>query len=416
MKRYLSLLLIVALLPMCLAVPAMADEVDSSLFNLLDYGFCVSDFTNRWVDLEPGKRYFYGPLGLYDELTYEYMDIIFYTDCEFTNLEFSRTIPNVVDLGDGFYRVSGIHGQNQPYFSMNIVSGTFLEIAAWFVSPDSVSAETTAVSGYGTAYGQTNKNISVSFPSGTTHSSWDYTGSEDYYYMDLNGQFTVQFSFPNWKAYDVLDLQLGFICEDINSVAGFFGNEVLDIEVVPFDNSTWNGQYLIFVTIDTSSLDRTSSNNPSIIISGTGDIECTNSVVIRYASGKTLIPNPSLWSHWFSSLNRWLTSGFKSVTDAINHWGQQIVDVINPDVDSGVMNDQLQDTLGQLGNVGAAMDGIARPDFNQIDFDMISRVPSSGLAFMSRLVNIVYNNEVVGPLMLIFLTMGLASFVIFGRR
>lgn len=330
-KRIISLVLILSLLPACLAVPALADENAESIWvNVLDYGL-PEGYSSNYISLNSSENRlrlsYSNPSGNY---FYNY-DIVFRTDASNPRIGVYSSYLTVVSLGDGLYRAFGSHNyqSSEAYFIFLYDSGTFLEVLSFKASTLPSQSYSTTVSGNGVAYGQTNKTISVIYPSGPTYSSWDYSSAEDFYYMDLNGQFNVQFTFTDWKKYDRLDLQLGFICQDIQSVSGYLGNQVLDLEVSYFDNGNWNGQYFVFVSVDISNIDRTSNLVPTIIIAGNGHIDMTNSVVIRYASGHVNFSSPNVTSYWFSNLYSWLSSGFSSVTSGLVSLGSNISSYIS---------------------------------------------------------------------------------------
>ena len=111
-----------------------------------------------------------------------------------------------------------------------------------------------------------------------------------------------------------------------------------------------------------------------------------------------------------------IASWFTENINAISVWGQNIVDAIVGNRDGSQLQDDLNNAVGGLQQAGQAMDSVQRPDIGQFNFDVSALVPTSGVSAVGSLVGLVYQNQVFGPIMLMFFTLSLAAFVIFGRR
>lgn len=108
-----------------------------------------------------------------------------------------------------------------------------------------------------------------------------------------------------------------------------------------------------------------------------------------------------------------------SILDAINNWGQQIVDAIGggftTDKTPDEFEEKLDDTLTQLGAAGDAMANVQRPDHSAIDFNVGAMVSQSGVAVLASCFSDMMAFEGLQTLVITFVTLSLAAFVLFGR-
>ena len=119
-------------------------------------------------------------------------------------------------------------------------------------------------------------------------------------------------------------------------------------------------------------------------------------------------------------MNTTQTGLLGQILDAINSWGQAIVDAVGgsfvTDQSADEFQIELDTALGDLSSAGDVMASVERPDYSSIDFNVTNMVPASGLSSVASVVNLVVGNEVLAPMIMVNVILGLASFVIFGRR
>lgn len=351
-KRYISLLLFLALLPACLAVPVMAEETtEDYFFDLLDYTSPDGSGRNTVNILDDTLVGF----SLPSRMPLRNIDIIIYSPAVISSvtayINGASSVLSVLSLGDNVYRIYGEFGENWTTFinldfDFSGYSSSYSVFYSFRLSSSVYDTYSTPVYGVGTALGQTSQSLSVSYPDGPTYDSWSYSSFDDYTYAGVHGQFSMQFVFSDWRKYDFLDLQLAFICDSITSVSAYLGNDVLPLSVNHIDKGVYAGQYLVFVTVDLSEVPRTVDNNPTIIVAGSGDYECLNQVTIRYASGSFLSNNPSDLSLFFSQLHKW----FLDQTNSINGTLVNIRSLIQ-----GYIADQTTAITNSLSSIGTSI-------------------------------------------------------------
>lgn len=118
-------------------------------------------------------------------------------------------------------------------------------------------------------------------------------------------------------------------------------------------------------------------------------------------------------------MNTTQTGLLGSILDAINSWGQAIVDAIGGGFTTEQTPDEFEEkldsTLTELGAAGDAIASVQRPDHSTIDFNVGAMIPQNGVAALASCFNDMMAFEGLQTLIITFVTMSLAAFVIFGR-
>ena len=413
MKRLLPLLLTAVILVSLFAFPVLADEVDSNWFNMLDYTYASSG--KNYITWEPtdyyeGYFFYHKPV----KLDIEFFDIIFYTDDPDPKLYNGSTYAPVINLGDGYYRTYGLDARDDEadswfFLAFHLSSGSYLEILELNVSTS--IHNTYPVTGTFTGY---NGSEGV-----FTEMSFNNTGSVTQYFTISSsdkehngGYFEGHFNFnQNWKTFDFIELDVSFGYGEIRSISCDIAGKTIPVEVSYFGYDTEHPAIVrLTVRIDLTGIDRNSLEYPILTITGNG-IAGNNLLSLHHAYGYVSIDQPSTELYFFNEIVIW----FQSIKSSIDSWGQAIIDALAPSVDVEAFNDQVSDSLGQLNEAGEVMSSVSRPDVSSVDFDVAAKVPTAGLSSIASIVTVVYENPVLGSLMLMFFTLSLAAFVIFGR-
>lgn len=330
-KRVIAMVLVVALLPCLLAVPAKAEEVDdlSSMFQVLDYGYPIG-YKSNYISLSPvdtETRFtirYANPGGHY----LYYYDIIFRTDDTSPEISSGYEWLTVVSLGNGYYRAYGRQDRSSGncYFHFNYDDGTYIEILSFKVSNVQMESYDTSVRGQGIAYASVNKTLNIHYYSGSSliQTTWNYSSFEDYSSNGYDGSYYMNFSFDEWEAYDYVDINLSIFAKDVTSVSAYFGGDAIPFEVSTYDNGTGSSIFVLAVRLDLTGLDRGSGNVPYITVTGTGFYEGTNAVTVRYANGYVLVPEPSTWSYWFTQLGGWISAQTASLISGLETLGSNV--------------------------------------------------------------------------------------------
>ena len=449
MKRYISLALILVLLPFMLATPARADT-DDSFLNVLD--FAVTDETgNNSISLVNGVAT--ASYTLPWRMSTQYVDVLFTyyeTTRQFDSVEVyhsngstllgSLTVERVNEnVWRAFGNISSTYTTRLMLrFQITGAQGTHITIYRFNISPMTNVAQPIEGECLISAPGLVDTIIYR--PTDPTNSrTWTSDG----------GSGSLLLSSDDWYLYDYLDFCV-YVKNStkVGSVVCTFDGLSVPFTVTRIPESTPDVLTSYYsIRVDLRNVNR------EIVTSSLGP--CVK-ILLMFDSGPCLVTVDSIHglvstdsvsplAFWFNQTGKWIFAQTSSITGSITGLGDningmltsmtntilgslhsignsirsgvdQIVAALSPDNDASDVNNKLQDSLGQLGDAGAVMDSISRPDMNQIDFNVTAMVPASGLSFMASIVNTVYDNDLIGPLMLIFCTMALASFLIFGRR
>ena len=384
MKRYISLILVATVLVFSLAVPSYAAE--SPWFNLLDY-CSPNDSGSNLVDISSSGTEisfdYKGTLGYVDFTVMFYS--VFEAGAKLLSGNISRNL-TAIKLDDYTWRFYGsmdlrsTDGFRIQFLNIGNTKVQFLNFR--LTSTVLVTYETKAT-GY-ISYGDGDE-VPFYYNSYEDYQSATLYGSSDFYYAD----YAAYISFPDWKKYDYIDIQLYMLQMDIDSLSATLGGVSIPVEYSFFSSGSALENRLVNVTLDLTQCDRDSDFNLELIINGyvpTIDnrvayfsiISC--SAFLEYAGlsesmnfwyrlrtflgtqfsnlGSNITHLGTVFSSYlsklgtdissyistqtsaliqfftgkFNSLDTWITTQTTSITSSISTWGQKIYDAIVGDL------------------------------------------------------------------------------------
>ena len=451
MQRYISLLLTIPFLIMALAVPAFADESEDAFIDLLDYGYATQSGSNNiTVANGVGNATYVFP----SKMRVTYVDVLFthYPDYDVTSVEAYYSTGqkagtlSVVHVSGSVYRaygqITGVYANNLTLkFNTETTSlaSTNLSILRFLVSPldtTHVPIEGSCIIDNGNyvetiVYRPTDKNNSRTL-------TWD-----------TNSPIFLTLLPGEWLPYDFIEFNIEvYNTVSITSVSAMLDRQPLPVEVSYLNNGSADYEFnSITIRVDLRNAERTADGEVEVLpmiylnavpASGSGYVN------VYGISAYVVIDEPSALTYWFtkvqaslnsigtrintfmtntgswftdlgSNIQGWINDQTSGITNAITSAADRIVAALAPENNSSEFNDKLSDSLGQLGDAGAVMDSVDRPDIGQVDFNVTGKVPTAGMNAMASIVDIVYTNDALGPLMSMYFTLALAAFVIFGR-
>lgn len=454
MKRILPLILTVLLFPSLLIVPARAESFyDSNFVNILDLA-SANNYGTNFFDFTGSTTVTY---DLGNPQVFSNVDIILYSTSPISSASISDDSGNSFDLA--IYQIDVNHFRlfgNLSYYgfsrlNLSLISQypdvrTFAEVLSFRASPSAIAVQDIGVSGV--AHTGLSGTIKTEFNNNTV--GWLIAESPDY-------SCEITLVPLEWKQYDFLTIYLKHDAYEINSISADLDLLPIPYEVDYLDRSTTPNEFRYAITLDLRGLDRTRNIYPNVriqcrlspnedsmfqIINAAGYVftDAPNPLITWYrriladmnthfnnlrtsfSNGLAQLGNniasgfTSLGDRIHSSLGSVFNAHFKWLTDDIALWAQKIIDAIGGTGDSSQLQDDLNNAVGSLDQAGEAMNSVQRPDIGQFNFDVSAMVPASGISAVGSLVGLVYQNEVFGPIILMFFTLSLAAFVIFGRR
>lgn len=322
-KRILSLVLILALLPCCLAVPVLADEVESRpWYELLDYSdaatlveYAPESFISFNLP-ESGKVF-----GIDVIVTFN-SGIV--PDAAYVTIGSTKYELTMYQISGYTYRLLGSCNRSSSTikFSFDVsdtqnVKFSSIKICAAAISATRINA---IVSGSSEVEGLfVQKHFTSS--SGSIHQEFTLESNQ---ILDYSGFNVVLHFAEDWQAYDYIDVSLGFGYGHISSIHAALDGVAIPCEVSYILDGTGANKYMFFtVRLDLRSIDRLSSMQPYLRIVGNGN-EGENTFTVYDCMGIVTIEDPSLWSFWFTNVQTWLSSGFSSVASGLTDLGSAI--------------------------------------------------------------------------------------------
>lgn len=263
MKRSISLFLVATVLVFSLAVPSYAAE--SPWFNLLDY-CSPNDSGSNLVDISSSGT----------EISFDYKGTIGYVD--FTVMFYSvfeagakllsgnntRNL-TAIKLDDYTWRFYGsmdlrsTDGFRIQFLNNGNTKVQFLNFR--LTSTVLVTYETKATGYISYADGE---EVTFYYNSYEDYGSATLHGSSDFYLAD----YAAYISFPDWKKYDFIDIQLYMLQMDIDSLSATLGGVSIPVEYSFFSSGSALENRLVNVTLDLTQCDRDSDFDLELIING----------------------------------------------------------------------------------------------------------------------------------------------------
>lgn len=403
MKRILPLILTVLLLPALLAVPAMAEE-NGFWYELLDYG--VSNHGSNYMSLPTVSKetYFHVEYPNPTGGLLEWVDVLFRTDDTSPRISTSNYDLTVVKLSNQLYRAYGRLNKRQANFGFYHDDGTFLEILSFEASSIYYDSFVCASSGYLTNYNPVSGEPSERFIA--------YTGSEVGVEFKpaagANTSYLVDLDVVDWQKFDYIDFHFSVWADSVDSVyAALTDGSLLPVDVSYIDSGV-DGNLNVFVVrarVDLTEIVRSSTSDLQFIVSGDALGGAYNAFTLFRVSGIILPVTDNLFVFWFRQLKGWLDSGFSSIVNALGASN-----------DSTGVQENINAAVGELQQAGAALDSVQRPDIGQVNIDVVGMVDPAGLSGVASIVGLFTGNALIYSIMIMFVTLALISYILYGKR
>lgn len=411
MKRILPLILTVLLLPALLAVPALAAE-DSTWYNMLDYG-TLNNTGNHFIWMDSGSSFTYNMpfLGQVRKV-----DILVSSTYSFTKVELSRNGSTWVQadcytLGTDLKRIvfdGALSGEG--YILVRITSPSsviYLTVVSFKIS--FLETDTFASPVYG--------NVKHG-PQHITTSQFTFAGGESYSSKVTLGNgttgtysFEAELYFTDWYKFDFLSFAIDSKVSSVTAIAAYVNGQSVPIQVVSPPYAGIKPDYWFYsVSLDLTGIDKNYSNSgssveDSLVVVFNGSYQDGDGVedyiCLAYSTGSVLVEKQSVISYWFFQLESWF---------------DELISAVGGSNDASGVQDSINSAVGELEQAGAALDAVQRPDIGHVNIDVAGMVDPAGLSGVASIVGLFTGNTLIYSIMLMFLTLALISYIIFGKR
>lgn len=458
MKRIISLCCIALILVTSMAVPIQASEKKFYL-DVLDY--CTINDSGSNVFPVFGSTILSFSAD-FPQSNICYFDILYFTDgyvngfglpnisiVHPAGIEYPLT---VIPIGDGYFRAYGDVGSYNLFGNVKIKvyfddSSDYKGLFEFHsIKAFSCDSSLTLIEAYA--------EVSSYKFSDTIH--YVPTDEVNHRYFTADQDFTNNFLSvfawtDEWKKYDFIDFMFTISASSINSVACFMGQNIVPIDVSIFSSAhdVYN-DFFITIRMDLTSLDRTTSDYPMILIEGnviSGGL--TGVAVVNVAGGlwtETHDPELTLLqriilaiSNGFSSMNFWINSQTSALIDSIsasftdlNSWinaqtydlftkidgaASVIISAIRGDTSPG---NEFQEEVDQkdqdLDEMAAVMDSVTKPPVDQINVSVDSIVSPADVQLLATPMAVFFDGQIFSQMIVMSILLATVSFVLFGKR
>lgn len=415
MKRILPLVLIVALLPALLAVPARAVEIDSSFIDVLN--FCTPDDSGDYqvslslADSTVGFTLPFSTVITYIESIFRYTgdDLVGVSLVYTKHSGLPETSLTVVKTGT-YYRVYGRGLGNTTdvfgikfYFADGSTSGGSATFKS--VKVDTVPVTKYQMSAVGTVY---DYSTSPATQTPITYQADNVSHTVDIYASSTtHNSFRASLVLYDWQKYDYVDVLMGVFCQNIASVDVQLGGTYVPHVVNTISSVDGNNATLFIVTvrIDLTGIDRTVSSDLLCQLTATTPVNVASSFSITNVTGSVITEVVEAEIYWWQRLFDFLPNQIDRIINALGGSG-----------DASQVQDNIDSAVGELGDVQAVMDGVTRPALDSIDFDVSGMIDTSAAATYGNIFSSLIGNQYMTNIVLIAFILAAASFLLFGRR
>lgn len=389
--RCIAIILVVAVSISCISFPASAAEDFTMMLDLMDYNY-VNDGTGYRAFVSPSSSTFFISFPyychpFYVELVANIKGIIPWE----WRCDLSQNALNVEEIGGGLYRVYGIidGDNNRITFDVKTTGQTTIDVISCKISLFQYTA--TAISG----------KCEILSQSG-------YSDIINYYPEDelnrrtlgsLDERFNLNVYTDNWKKFDFLDIQLYLICQDITSISCTVNNYIVPIETSIIDSrEDGRNSYYITVRVNLTEVKKTYSSPPKIHIEARESDSGGTTISVEYMAGLVLQGTGEQSTSWFKKITNLLSS----ILDAFTGDNTQV-------------EDNISDAEQKLEDVSDGLDvNTPKPEFDTWGFDAVVSSQDFEMPLLS--FSPIYESDMLAGLITLCLVLGLAGFVLYGKK
>lgn len=447
MKRYISIILTIALCVCFVISPVSAAELetDSEWMEILEF--------STFNDLGVNQAYFLGTQEFFYTIpraTVRYVDILFtYTEngtapqIKLNNAGDNTRYLTIEKIDEGLYRAYGavdnwgdtklqfiLYGSTEYYNKVE-----FLSIRATFFSSNSYPSSASLY-------------VSPSAEFYYTYTPGDpaLVYFQDDYTIDRSVEFYSSVTLSEWKKFDYIDVVIATRCLTLDSVSCRIGDNVIPISysfvdgsapgfdsATGTDDDTGGSVTLPFAAVryvncrvDLRSLNRTAlTSSPVLVFTGTYQSTSTCYFQLTSVCGHILNFSTNPFLHIFNKIYSAVTYSVQSVVAQFNKLETWIDDMtssivgaltVEDSVAAEQFGDDVADKSEDLNNISGALDSVQKPDSNTVTGDVSGYVDTADVTNFAAPIVVLFDQPLILSIFMTSMTLMLSSYVLFGKR
>lgn len=126
---------------------------------------------------------------------------------------------------------------------------------------------------------------------------------------------------------------------------------------------------------------------------------------------------PESEPNFFSRFVSWLSGRFADLNLTIDNWGQKIVDAISPPApDTGTMEDDFSDFGNEMGEMSDIINSMTKPNIDSVDPDVDHIVSRNDISLTAAPLRVAFDNPYILSIYVLSFTLALVGFVLYGKR
>lgn len=416
MKRVISIFLTLALLIGCFVISVSAnglsDFSNDCTLNLMDFNeFNPWFFDSNSSELTqtiyfPEYRVYYG------------FDFIFADNADITAVylnhpSLGRVPMQLFSIGSNLKRA--ILSGSDYQWGQDFVSFTFVKSREWgsphiqinsfyvnFYNVNHFSTSCIASGFTPTSSIDLSLNVGDSRPTQVTWSITDFN----------NSTFSFDIYSPDWRKFDFIDFQFITTIKSINSLSCVFGDIIL-----PFSSSytsldsSGKSTFLLSVRVDVRGLDKGSSLNPTLVITGNSVFDNLNAFKLADCSGFVYLNQVNPFFYYFKDLKVKLDILFFDL-------GNTIVSSFNPDDNGSAdqFHESVSSQAGELSGIADAMGSLDKPDPDSLNVNLDSFAVNANISGVGSVLAVPMRNSIILQVLIMTFTFALVGYALFGKR
>lgn len=435
MKRYISLLLILAFSIGFMVAPVSAAGNNIGYVDLMQYGgISYNDVLYPGFVFTPtgdGRGYIDFPVvlpfkpGNIELLIFTGADVTFYTDASYTDY-LVQSDTKIADSFDRYKVVSGsMRGRNQPADSFRL----YFEYAKGTRTPD-ISILSAKILPYGyslvntpfayEAYNAWAGSMLVDKDSDVYEAQiyYDGTGTDT---DAVAGEIKITPDSEYFSGLDYLDISF-FIQElEITSISASVDGVALPVQFT----ESFIGEGVISDLTSNGVVDMTMAIYKSVIrvdISGASLIAPDSEINIFVGVTGSLMHDGIVAIDSIKAGKYWLepdasVTWIQRFKNSVDSWFQKLLNILGADSSSDEQFvADVQDKSDQLQDMQNVMDSVQRPDIDSVDVSVDQYVSQADVLTLTSPFTVLLTGDIFGPIVIMTILFATVSYVLYGKR
>lgn len=413
-QRIISIVCTIAVMITAMTFTVSADEINNQFIDVLDYTTPNTTGENT-VSISPQDKVVNFELPFHADV--RYIEVLFSISGEF----FSPTVylsdgrvktpMTLAYLGNNLFRAyTTAYWDDTTYIGIeigNVPDRRYLTFYDVSYAPESTYPVSIPADGYVHDIGNNSREYYL------YHSQAGVSNAPEWTPNPANTSFIAAFDVLDWQAYDYIDIVCTTYCREVTTVSVSHG-----IGTIPFTANVINpgdsyGLNIVTIRIDLTGIQRNSTNDPLVEITGLGEVGQVSNFCVRYCSGMNILEEPNVIVFWankimnsIGSMTSTITTtisggvtslkvGLNDIVSSISEWGQKIIDVLTGTGDTSQMQEDVENAKQELGNASDVMNDFTRPPVEEVVPDLNPYLETGSGSDFSQIMTWLFKDNTV---------------------